>query len=111
MDWCVIFILLTIVSIAVALHPANVATTNEHSEYEGKLVKGNRNAVYLIQKGFRKQFPDFYTFHKMGYDAEKTQKIPDDILNAIPMGETFPSIPVFRPEDYMYHAQCEDADR
>lgn len=94
----------------VALHHAN-SNSGGGGEYEGKVLKGNRNALFLIQKGHRRQFPDFYTFSKMGYDAAVVQKIPDDILNAIPMGEVIPSIPVFRPDDYMYHAQCEDPDR
>ncbi len=83
----------------------------EKSEYEGKLLKGNRNAIFLVQKGQRKQFPDFYTFSKLGYDAANIQKIADDVLNSIPLGDQITPIPVFRPEDYMYHSQCEDLDR
>ena len=94
----------------VALHQSG-SNSGSGGDYEGKIVKGNRNALFLVQKGQRRQFPDFYTFSKMGYDAVMVQKIPDDILNAIPLGEAIPSIPVFRPDDYMYHTQCEDPDR
>eukprot|EP01032_Pedospumella_encystans_P010954 gene10954-12780_t len=38
-------------------------------------------------------------------------KIPDDILNAIPLGDVIKPIAVYRPEDFMYHRLCSDPDR
>jgi hypothetical protein len=82
-----------------------------NQEYEGKIVKGNRNGLYLVDKGTKRLFPDFNTFVKMGYDAKDAIKIPDATLEAIPMGAPITPIPVFRPEDRMYHSHCDDPDR
>lgn len=78
---------------------------------EGKLVKGNRNAIYLVRDGEKHLVPDFYTFSKMGFNLTSIEKIPDEELLGIPEGDNLKPIPVFRPEDYMYHKQCEDHDR
>lgn len=80
-------------------------------DYEGQVVKGNRNALYLVKDGKKRLFPDFYTFSHMGFNAGMVKKIPDDDLSAIPLGSPVDAIPVFRPEDYMYHTQCEDHER
>ena len=83
-------------------------------DYAGKVVKGNRNALFLIHSGARLQFPDFYTFDKMGFDTSSVIKIQDDILSSIPIGpmiKALPQPPPFRPDDYMYHEQCGDPDR
>lgn len=79
--------------------------------WEEKVVKGNRNALYLVRKGKRHMFPDFHTFTQMGFNTTSVNKIPDDELNRMPMGEMLPAIAIFRPEDYMYHHQCDDPDR
>lgn len=81
------------------------------NDYEGKVIKGNRNALFLVQGGKRSAFPDFYTFTQMGFNMSVIQKIPDDILNRIPMGTPIKSIEVYRGEDYMYHRLCSDPDR
>eukprot|EP01038_Epipyxis_sp_PR26KG_P011763 gene11763-15740_t len=89
------------------------------SELIGKVVKGNRNALFLVEVGERsmllkRQFPDFYTFQSMGYNSTDVRKIPDAVLHSLPLGTTIKSIPApppFRPDDYMYHTQCEDPDR
>jgi hypothetical protein len=82
--------------------------------YNGKVVKGNRNALFLLDDGRKRFFPDFYTFITMGYNVTSVLKIDDEILNQIPLGPQVVKIqapPPFRPEDYMYHTQCEDTDR
>jgi hypothetical protein len=81
------------------------------SQYEGRLYKGNRNAIYLIDNGAKRLIPDFYTFSKMGFNVTSIEKVSDDFLTSLPMGEPIKTIPVFRPEDYMYHKECEDSDR
>lgn len=80
-------------------------------DYEGKVVKGNKNHLYLVENGQKRLFPDFYTFTKRGFTSNSVIKIEDNTLNGIPLGDPVPSIPVFRPEDYMYHTQCEDPER
>lgn len=100
-----------LIHFASSIHKQSQQLDSSSNPYEGKLIKGNRNAIFLVQKGQRKQFPDFNTFAKMGFDANNIQKINDEILNSIPLGETITPIPVFRPDDYMYHSQCEDPDR
>ena len=82
--------------------------------YAGKVVKGNRNALFLIQNGARLQFPDFFTFEKMGYNSSSVLKIKDDVLMSIPLGPmivALPQPPPFRPDDHMFHEQCGDPDR
>ena len=81
------------------------------SQYEGRLYKGNRNAIYFIENGEKRRIPDFYTFSKMGFNVSSIEKVADDFLTSIPLGEPIKPIPVFRPEDYMYHKECEDPDR
>lgn len=78
---------------------------------EGRLFKGNRNAIFFIEKGKKRLIPDFYTFSKMGFNLTSIEKVADDYLADLPMGEPIKPIPVFRPEDYMYHKNCEDPDR
>jgi hypothetical protein len=83
-------------------------------KYEGKVIKGNRNALFLVEGGTRRQFPDFYTYDKMGFNISSIMKVKDEILNSIPMGamvKAIPAPPPFRPDDYMYHEQCGDPDR
>jgi hypothetical protein len=87
---------------------------NSFDKYEGKIIKGNRNALFLVESGTRRQFPDFYTFDKMGFNVSGIVKVKDEILNSIPMGamiKAIPAPPPFRPDDYMYHEQCGDPDR
>ena len=82
--------------------------------YAGKVVKGNRNALFLVENGARRQFPDFFTFDKMGFNVSGILKIKDDVLNSIPLGPQIKSIPApppFRPDDYMFHEECGDPDR
>jgi hypothetical protein len=82
--------------------------------WEGKLVKGNRNAIFLIDNGERKTIPDFYTFTSLGFNVSDIRKIPDELLNSFPLGVPFkpiPAPPVFRPDDFMFHTQCEDPHR
>lgn len=88
-----------------------LAGTPGDPEHEGKVYKGNRNALYLVQKGEKRIFPDFNTFDKMGYNTSSIIKIADDLLNSFPLGPPLPPIAVFRPDDYMYHQQCDDPDR
>ena len=83
-------------------------------DYSGRVVKGNRNALFLVENGARRQFPDFFTFDKMGFNTSSVMKIKDDILTNIPIGPMIKALPQplpFRPDDYMYHEQCEDPDR
>ena len=87
-----------------------LASTEDQS-YEGKVIKGNRNALYLVQNGQRLQFPDFYTFTQMGFNMSVIQKIPDPIMHAMPLGTPIRPISVYRPEDFMYHRVCSDPDR
>ena len=81
------------------------------AKYEGKVIKGNRNALFLVQRGKRTAFPDFYTFTQMGFNMSSIAKIPDDVLNAIPLGDPIKAIAVYRPEDFMYHRLCSDPER
>jgi hypothetical protein len=83
-------------------------------EYAGKVIKGNRNALFLVENGARRQFPDFFTFDKMGFNSTSVMKIKDDILTLIPLGpmiKALPQPPPFRPDDHMFHEQCGDPDR
>jgi hypothetical protein len=80
-------------------------------DYEGKIIKGTRNALFLVQGGQRRMFPDFNTFKTMGYNLSVIENVGDEVLKHIPLGSTITPIPIFRPEDYMYHLECEDADR
>jgi hypothetical protein len=80
-------------------------------DYEGKVVKGTRNALFLVEHGQRRIFPDFNTFKTMGFNLSSIDNVGDDVLKHIPLGETLTPIAVFRPEDHMYHLQCEDPDR
>ena len=83
-------------------------------KFNGKVVKGDRNALFLIENGARRQFPDFFTFDKMGYNASSVMKIKDHLLTKIPMGPMIIALPqpaAFRADDYMYHEQCNDPDK
>lgn len=86
-------------------------SSSDLSRYEGKVVKGNRNALYLIEDGKKRLFPDFNTYSKMGFEATTIAKITDKDLESIPLGKPITPIPIFRPEDRMYHSHCEDPDR
>jgi hypothetical protein len=81
------------------------------SPHEGKVIKGNRNALFLVQNGEKRLFPDFNTFDKMGFNVSSIIKVSDDMINSMPNGLGLPPIAVFRPDDYMYHQLCDDPDR
>lgn len=87
----------------------------EHSELEGKVITGQKGkALFLVRQGKKLMFPDFYTFTKLGYNVSMINKVSDDTLHELILGETIAKIdapPPFRPDDYMYHAVCEDIDR
>lgn len=85
--------------------------STEQHRYEGQVVKGNRNALFLVQQGQRLQFPDFYTFTHMGFNLSVIKKIPDPELHSIPLGTPIKPIAVYRPDDFMYHRVCTDPDR
>ena len=107
-------ILFQCIAFIVFLYVTTCKKDNIADQYEGKVVKGNRNALFVVENGARRQFPDFYTFDKMGYNTSSIIKIKDDILNSIdlgPMIKAIPAPPPFRPDDYMYHEQCNDPDR
>jgi hypothetical protein len=104
--------LLTLFSIYLGIFSSNKLTRssskrNIDRSIEGKLFKGNRNAIFHIQKGEKHLIPDFYTFSKMGFNLSTIEKVSDDFLSNIPLGDPIKPIPVFRPEDYMYHKECE----
>lgn len=83
-------------------------------KYAGMVIKGNRNALFLVENGARRQFPDFFTFNKMGFNATSVKKIKDHLLTSIPLGPmivALPQPPPFRPDDHMFHEQCNDPDR
>jgi hypothetical protein len=97
--------------VVVALLLLVMSLSGGSENYEGQVVKGNRNALYLVRNGQRAQFPDFYTFTQMGYNMSVIRKIPDADLNSIPLGSPVSAIAVYRPEDFMYHRLCSDPDR
>ncbi len=102
-------LLLSLFLLCVAQRSLQVSV--DPAKYEGKVIKGNRNALFLVKDGKRSTFPDFYTFTHMGFNMSVISKIPDDVLNAIPLGDVIKPIAVYRPEDFMYHRLCSDPDR
>ena len=75
-------------------------------------VKGK--ALYLFKEGKRHLFPDFYTFTAMGFNHTSIHRMVDDKLGALPIGDRVAAIaapPVFREDDWMFHAHCEDPPR
>ena len=93
------------------IHSKAQSHQKDSSAVEGKLLKGNRNAIYFIQKDKKRLIPDFYTFSHMGFNLTSIEKVSDDFLADLPLGDAIKPIPVFRPEDYMYHKNCEDPDK
>lgn len=82
--------------------------TIQLSHLEGSVIKGTRNALFLVQNGRKRMFPDFNTFAKMGFNMSSILKVSNSDLESLPMGPALPAIAVFRPDDYMYHTQCEE---
>lgn len=101
---------------------------------EGKVIKGTRNGLYLVKNGNhpcyhrvnflillflivfsffvdkigkKSLFPDFHTFTSMGFTPEGVLTVDNTLLEMLPEGDAITAIPMFRPEDYMYHTQCE----
>ena len=102
---------LTVALVLACLLQHSLQSSDVAAKYEGKVIKGNRNALFLVNHGQRTAFPDFYTFTQMGFNMSVIAKIPDVELNAIPMGPMIKAIPVYRGEDFMYHRVCSDVDR
>jgi hypothetical protein len=119
-----IFVLYLVIS---ALPYSFLKRLNDNIEfYEGKIVKGTRNGLYLIRSGVysmfvmicchllpgkKSLFPDFHTFTSMGFNLENITSIPDSLLESLSKGDPIVPIPVYRLEDFMFHNQCEDPDR
>lgn len=109
-----VFILLCLIRfVHTHIHNSNVDDTIAAVlvRLEGKLIKGSKNAIYLLHNGKKSEFPDFNTFTQMGYDLNSIEKISDHILKEIPLGDGVKPIPVFRPDDYFFHEYCDDYDR
>jgi hypothetical protein len=105
-----LFILLTLL----ICYVSSDGKVNYASMYDKKVIKGNRNALFLVQNGFRRQFPDFYTFDTMNYTVASILKVNDENMNSIPLGTMITKIqspPAFRPDDYFYHEYCNYPDR
>ena len=102
---------MTMMRILVLLMVCLAVFVFSESEWEGKVIKGNRNALFLVKNGQRHLFPDFWTFSQMGFTTESIKKVSDTVLNTIPLGDKVEAIPMFRPDDFMYHTHCDDPDR
>ena len=82
---------------------------------EGMVLSGIKGkALYLFKGGKRHMFPDYYTFTAMGFNQTSIYRMSDDKLGALPTGDRVAAIaapPVFREDDWMFHAHCEDPPR
>ena len=43
----------------------------------------------------------------MGFTPEGVVTVDNTLLDGLSVGDEIAVIPMFRPEDYMYHTQCE----
>jgi hypothetical protein len=60
---------------------------------EGDVVKvADDGAIYLIQNGHRRLFPDWDTFVGMGYSLPMVKVISREQLESIPLGDPIPSV-------------------
>lgn len=61
----------------------------------------------LFPLGKKSLFPDFHTFTSMGFTSEGVVAVDNTLLDSLSVGDPITVIPMFRPEDYMYHNQCD----
>lgn len=82
---------------------------------DGMVLSGTKSkALYLYKSGLKSIFPDFHTFTSMGFNLSSINVLPEEKLHSIPMGNSIKRIeapPVFRADDYMFHAHCDDPRR
>ncbi|KAJ1440527.1 hypothetical protein B484DRAFT_443404 [Ochromonadaceae sp. CCMP2298] len=109
--WVVLYLAVCCVVYAPPPRTGRVPNTAAAHEHEGQVVKGNRNALFHIQNGLRRSFPDFHTFVSNGFNISSIKKINDEVLNSLPLGDPYVMVAVYRPDDFMYHRVCDDADR
>lgn len=116
----IVLFFLSLIDIVVLLPPLSVSgqqpgrellTSATAAAYEGRVVKGSKNAIYLVKSSKKCIFPDFNTFVKMGYSLDNVTRLPDSLLDGFERGDTLPSIAMFRADDFSFHAQCDDAHR
>ena len=116
----IVLLCLSLVDVVELLPPSSASGQQQQQQhftpaaagaYEGRVVKGSKNAIYLVKGNKKCIFPDFNTFVQMGYSLDNVTRLPDSLLEAFDRGDTLPSIAVFRPEDFSFHAQCDDAHR
>ncbi len=87
-----------------------LASSLESSFDYGDVVKGKGKSLYLITKPnifplnfnlfnqnflrdfIKREFPDYYTFIKMGYNWTSVKKLPEELLMSIPTAETLPKV-------------------
>lgn len=62
------------------------------THYEHRAVSDGGRTFYYIDKGVRRNFPNYDTYTMMGFSKEDTFVIPHDELVAIPMGDDLPAI-------------------
>lgn len=116
----IVLFYLSLIDVVVLLPPLSVSGQQPGRElfspaaaaaYEGRVVKGSKNAIYLVRSSKKCIFPDFNTFVKMGYSLDNVTRLPDSLLDGFERGDTLPSIAMFRADDFSFHAQCDDAHR
>ncbi|MBN1430715.1 MAG: hypothetical protein JXB07_20265 [Anaerolineae bacterium] len=55
------------------------------------LLKGSSDPVYWMEGGLRRYIPDMETFFTLGYRQEDIAQVPDDLLEAWPLGSPLAS--------------------
>jgi hypothetical protein len=117
----IVLFYLTLIDVVVLLPPLSVSGQQPGGElftpaataaaYEGRVVKGSKNAIYLVKSSKKCIFPDFNTFVQMGFSLDNVTRLPDSLLDGFERGDTLPSIAMFRADDFSFHTQCDDAHR
>jgi hypothetical protein len=68
--------------------------------YNGKIIKGSSNTLYLVENYKKRMFPDKETFYKMGYSDSQIITVSDRILKTIPDGNPIPVINDYNDGNY-----------
>jgi hypothetical protein len=63
------------------------------SHINGRAVMGETGkAIYLIDNGAKRPFPDFDTFERMKFTGSQVKHLKDAVLEKIPVGQVLPSL-------------------
>lgn len=82
-----VYLHLILLYLNILVFNAQITLQDNSLVYGSRLIKGSRNAIYLLDNNdVKHHFPDFYTFQSLGFNVTTVQSMKDRELNEMKLG-------------------------